>query len=92
MKQLLIAGLCAAGLFTSCLGPNRAHDSITNWNANLSEQHWVGEVVFIGFHIIPVYQFAYLGDIVIFNTMGYWGENPLKDPGAFPEDFHSKKD
>lgn len=88
MKHLLLAGLLAAGLCTSCLGPNRAHDSIRNWNANISDQHWLSEVIYIGFWIIPVYQFAYLGDVVVFNTMGYWGENPIKDPGDFPEDFH----
>lgn len=92
MKQLILAGVCALGLFTSCLGPNRAFNSIQNWNASVSDQHWLGEVIYIGFWIIPVYPFTFLGDALVFNTMGYWGENPVKDPGEFPEEFHKKKD
>lgn len=91
MKTLLLAAICAASLFPSCLGPNHAHTSIRNWNAEVAEADWLNEVLFLGMHIIPVYQFAYLGDVVIFNTMGYWGENPLKDPGEFPEGWHHEK-
>ena len=87
MKQLILAGVCSLGLFTSCLGPNNAHNSIRNWNVEISDQDWVNEVVFLGFTIIPVYGFAYLGDILIFNTMGYWAENPINDPGPYPEGF-----
>jgi len=89
MKRSLLAVLCAATMFTSCLGPNRAHDSIRNWNTEVAEADWLNEVIFLGLTIIPVYPLAYLGDVVIFNTMGYWGTNPLSDPGPYPDGFHS---
>jgi hypothetical protein len=33
--------------------------------------------------IIPVYGIAYLGDIIIFNSIEFWGgENPISPPPA----------
>lgn len=85
MKKSLIAAALTLGLLSSsCLGPNNLYNGIRNWNAEVTEQDWLNEVIFIGFWIIPVYPIASFGDIVIFNTIGYWGENPIKDPGEFP--------
>jgi hypothetical protein len=86
MKKVILASALALSVgATSCLGPNNAHDSVRNWNAELSDQDWLNELVFIGFHIIPVYGVAYLADVLVLNTVGYWtGENPVNDPGPFP--------
>lgn len=86
MKKSLAAAVLVLGLCsTSCLGPDNLYHSVKNWNAGLSDQDWVNEVVFVGLVLIPVYQIALLGDVVIFNTVGYWGDSyPIKDPGAFP--------
>lgn len=91
LKNALAAGILALGLgSSSCLGPDYAYGSIKNWNAGLSDQDWVNEVVFLGLVIIPVYPIALLGDVVIFNTIGYWtGKNPISDSGAF-KGFTSK--
>jgi Domain of unknown function (DUF3332) len=83
-KKLLVA-LLALGLTTSCLGPDNMYNSVKNWNAGLSEKDWVNEIVFLGLVIIPVYPFALMGDILIFNTVEYWsGDNLIKDPAEFP--------
>lgn len=86
MKKLaLAAALSLTLLFGGCLGPNNLHDSIRNWNAEATEQDWINEGIFLGLTILPVYGLAYLGDIVIFNTVNYWsGSNPITDPGPFP--------
>jgi len=91
LKKALAAGILALGLgSSSCLGPDNAYNSIKNWNADLSDQDWVNELVFLGLHIIPVYGIALFGDVVIFNTIGYWtGDNMIKDPGPF-KGFSSK--
>lgn len=82
MKKKLVAGLLGLSLLTtSCLGPNNAFDGLTHWNRNMHESKWVNELVFIGLNIIPVYGIAYLGDIVIFNSIEFWGgENPISPP------------
>lgn len=93
IRKATLTGVIALGLLnTSCLGPNNAHNSIRNWNATVGDQDWVEEVIFVGFHILPVYQFAYLGDILIFNTIDYWTDNnPINAAGEFPDgDFTGK--
>ncbi len=89
IRKKTLAALCLLGLLTpSCLGPFNAHNSLRNWNAELTDQDWINEVAFIGLHIIPVYGLAYLGDILIFNTVDYWsGDNPISEPGPFPASF-----
>jgi hypothetical protein len=85
IRKTLAACALSTVALTSCLGSNNLHDSIQNWNAEFSDQDWLNEAIFIGFMIVPVYPFAYLGDSVIFNTIEYWtGENPINDPGEFP--------
>ena len=86
-SKALLGALSLSLLGSSCLGPNNAYNSIRNWNANLTEQDWVDEVVFLGLNIVPVYGLAFMGDLLIFNTIDYWaGENPISDPGPFPHD------
>ena len=37
-----------------------------------TDNKYVNEAIFLGFWIFPVYEFAYLGDVVIFNTINFW--------------------
>ena len=86
MKKALVSLALVLGLACpSCLGPDHLYNSIKNWNAELSEQDWVNELVFLGLMIIPVYPIAGALDILLFNTINYWsGENTISDPGPFP--------
>lgn len=82
IKNALSATILALGLASSCLGPDNAYSSIKDWNAGLSDQAWIEELVFLGLWFIPVYPITLLGDIIIFNTVDYWtGDNPINDPG-----------
>jgi len=93
LKKLAPLALCLGlGLgSTSCLGPDTLYSGIKNWNAEISEQDWINETLFIGMHILPVYQLALFGDIVIFNTIEYWsGDSVFKQPEPFPG-FHRGK-
>jgi hypothetical protein len=83
-SALLAATLALVIGSSSCLGPDRLYGQVKNWNATLSDQSWLNELVFLGLWIIPVYPITLFGDVVIFNTIGYWGENPISDPGPFP--------
>ena len=38
-----------------CLGPDHLYGGLKNWNAELSEEDWVNEVLFLGLCIVPVY-------------------------------------
>ncbi len=80
MKKFCIAGVATLALFAgSCLGSNRAFNGLHEWNETMSENRWVNEAVFLGLTIIPVYGVTYLLDIVIFNSIEWWGgENPME--------------
>jgi hypothetical protein len=86
MKKTILAGALLVSLSSSsCLGPDHAYNSVKNWNAEVTDQDWLNELIFLGLHIIPVYGVALFGDFVIFNTSGYWGGNYIiSDPGPFP--------
>lgn len=82
-KTLLGAALGLSLLASSCLGPNNAFNSLNHWNKNVTESKWANEGIFLVLNIIPVYGIAYLGDIVIFNSIEFWGgENPIPAPPA----------
>lgn len=84
MKKIIAASALALGA-TGCLGPNNAANSLMNWNAEVTDQDWVNEAIFVGMYLIPIYPLAYAGDIAIFNTIEYWsGGNPIDAPGPFP--------
>jgi len=93
VKKALIASLLALGLASSsCLGPDRLYNSAKNWNAEVSEQHWVNEVVFLGMTYAFVYPAALILDVLLFNTVAYWhDENLINDPGPFPGFVHDQE-
>lgn len=88
IKKSLAASALTLGLLApSCLGPNNAFNGLNNWNAEATSMNWLNELIFFGLNIIPVYPLVYFGDVVIFNTIGYWGNNPVGAAGEFPESF-----
>ena len=74
----LLAAVLSLFLFTSgCLGPYRLFNDLHEWNEEVSEQDWINETVFVVMTVVPVYSIAYLVDILILNTVEYWGgDNP----------------
>ena len=89
IRKATLAGALALGILsTSCLGPNNAQNSLRNWNAEVSDQDWVCEIVFLGLNVIPVYGIASIADVLVLNTIDYWsGDNPIDEPGPFPSGF-----
>jgi hypothetical protein len=84
MKKVttLVAGaLLSTVLFSGCFGPMNASSRLATWNREI-ENRWVGEAVFLPMRIFYVYTVAFLGDVLIFNTIEFWGgKNPV-DPVA----------
>ena len=90
MNKTIIAGALVLGLgSTSCLGTNNAFNGINNWNAGVTQQDWVNELIYIGLWIIPVYPLALTGDALIFNTIDYWSGDNVFDDSEFPDSFGS---
>ena len=79
MKKLTICTLLAGSiLFTSCIGSFSAFNGLRNWNQNVTDSKFGNEVIFLALWILPVYSLATLGDLLIFNTIEFWGgDNPI---------------
>lgn len=78
---LLIGFLSAT---TACYGPFNLTKTLHKWNGQIKgsgqvTDKWMRELVFLGLVILPVYEFAALGDAIIFNSIEFWtGDNPIK--------------
>ena len=79
MKKTLIAALLSLGLFSSCLGPNRLINKLYDWNMTATDDKWQNEGIFAVFNIVPLYPLAWIGDIVVFNSIEWWGGTSVID-------------
>lgn len=77
LKMAATVLICSSFLFSSCIGSFGLHGKLTSWNQSISSK-FVNELVFLAFHIIPVYEIAYFADIVVINSIEFWtGSNPI---------------
>lgn len=77
--KMWIAVVLAVGVTAGCYGPFNLTRKLHKWNGEVSHQKWVQEGVFLGMVILPVYAFASLGDMIIFNSIEFWGgKNPIQ--------------
>ena len=77
MKKLKLSAAC---LILS--GSIILWSSLKDWNNNIGNK-FVNEIVFLAFHIVPVYEVAYLADVIVLNSIEFWsGSNPLADVGS----------
>lgn len=82
MKRNLIrtavvcAVLCSFSL-TSCIGSFPLFNKLRTWNENVGAKG-VNELVFLAFWVLPVYEVAALADLVVLNSIEFWGgDNPV---------------
>lgn len=79
MRKIVV--LLAAVAFTqaACFGSFAATRALYRFNAGIGDK-WVNWAVFLGLNIIPVYSLFTLGDVLIFNSIEFWGgDNPIAD-------------
>ena len=73
MKKTLLAAILSVGLLSSCLGPNKLFNGLHDWNEQVTDNRWGNEAIFLAFNIIPVYAVAYFVDIIVLNSIEWWG-------------------
>lgn len=91
MKKPLIAALLSLGLFSSCLGPNRLINKLYDWNLTATDDKWQNEGIFVVFNIVPLYPLAWIADIVVFNSIEWWGGTSVIDKQPAKADTTKKK-
>lgn len=78
MKSTLIKSLAVVlvvAAMSSCYGPFRLTSKLHDWNGRVSQKKFVNELVFLGLSILPAYELCVLGDVLIFNSIEFWGGN-----------------
>lgn len=76
-SMMVYAVLAGSILFTSCIGSFKLWNNLKDWNQGVGNK-FVNELVFIALHIVPVYEIAYLADVIVFNSIEFWsGSNPV---------------
>ena len=79
---LACAALSGSLMFSSCIGSFGLWNGLKGWNEGIGNK-FVNEVVFLAFHIVPVYEVAYLADILVLNSIEFWsGSNPVAEVGT----------
>lgn len=71
LNVALAITLAATLCFSSCIGSFRLTNKVLGWNENLGNK-FVNELVFIAFHIIPVYELTTLADLIVLNSIEFW--------------------
>ena len=82
-KMMLICSILSGSLlFSSCIGSFGLWSNLKDWNQGLGNK-FVNEIVFLAFHVVPVYEVAYLADVLVLNSIEFWsGSNPVAEVGS----------
>lgn len=82
VAYLMAVTLAGSMLFSSCIGSFGLTNKLLNWNKGIDSK-FVNELVFVAFHIVPVYGISILADILVLNSIEFWsGDNPVADVGT----------
>lgn len=82
ISVLLASVVACSMMFTSCIGSFGLTNKLLSWNKGVNTK-FVNELVFVAFHIVPVYPISVLADILVINTIEFWsGSNPVADAGT----------
>lgn len=80
--RIAVALLSGSLLFSSCIGSFGLWSNLKDWNQGIGNK-FVNEIVFVAFHLVPVYEVAYLADILVLNSIEFWsGSNPVAELGS----------
>ena len=74
-RQFLVAGAALAA--SGCFASFGATDALYQWNKGISDSKWLRWLLFLGLIILPVYGLFILGDVLIFNTIEFFGGNKV---------------
>ncbi len=79
---LVAAALAGSMTFSSCIGSFGLTNKLLSWNHGISSK-FVNELVFVAFHIIPVYEISWLSDFLVLNSIEFWsGSSPVAENGS----------
>jgi hypothetical protein len=72
IKFFMAAGMIAV-LMSSCIGSFKLTHQLRDWNKDVGSK-FANEVVFLAFHIIPIYVVCYVVDACVMNSIEFWSD------------------
>lgn len=64
-------------MMSGCFGSNQMFNRMHKWNSKVDNKYG-RSAVHLAFWIIPVYEVAILGDVIVLNVIEFWsGKNPM---------------
>ena len=68
-KTLVVCAMLGGSImFSSCIGSFGLWNNLKDWNQGVSNK-FVNELIFVAFHIVPVYEIAYLATLSSFGAV-----------------------
>ncbi|MDR3287198.1 MAG: DUF3332 domain-containing protein [Prevotellaceae bacterium] len=71
--KVLAAVIFAAFIMSSCIGSFKLTSQLLEWNKDVGSK-FANEVVFLAFHVIPIYEVCYLADVFVLNSVEFWND------------------
>lgn len=82
----LVVAVAVATTTAGCMGSFALTKGLYAWNDSVTGNKIINNVIFWGLAILPVYELAVFGDVVILNTIEFWTGTKLlgeaSDPAA----------
>ncbi|MDR1198557.1 MAG: DUF3332 domain-containing protein [Prevotellaceae bacterium] len=72
-KIFITAGIVVL-IMNSCIGSFKLTNQLIDWNKDVGSK-FANEVIFVAFHIIPIYEFCYLADWLVLNSVEFWKDD-----------------
>ncbi|MDR0755252.1 MAG: DUF3332 domain-containing protein [Prevotellaceae bacterium] len=69
--KILTATCFVVFVMSSCIGSFKLTNQLLDWNKDVGSK-FANEVVFLAFHIIPIYEVCYLADFLVLNSVEFW--------------------
>ncbi len=77
LTTAVVLAIASSTMFSSCIGSFALTNKVLAWNKQIGSK-FVNALVFVGFHILPVYELSCLADILVINSIEFWsGDNPV---------------
>lgn len=76
LNMALAITLAATLCFSSCIGSFKLTNKVLSWNEGVGNK-FVNELVFIAFHIIPVYELTIAADLIVLNSIEFWSGSSI---------------
>ena len=85
-KLVAVLTMSLAIISSGCIGNFGLSGKVRKFNLEQTQDRWGREILFVILYIIPVYGFAGLADIIVFNSIEFWtGKNPINgSPSVTP--------